>query len=102
MARTTTTPGLVTVRLFPFNAAGPLTTVKLTGNPELATATSANAGSPNIRFGNGPKAIVWFVLGSTVTVKVFVTALTPPLAVPPSSVTTTLMPAVPVALVAGV
>ncbi len=38
----------------------------------------------------------------TVTVNVFVTALTPPLAVPPSSVTTTVIVAVPLALVTGV
>ena len=38
----------------------------------------------------------------TVTTNVFVTALTPPLAVPPLSVTTTLIVAVPFALVTGV
>ena len=38
----------------------------------------------------------------TVTTNVFVTALTPPLAVPPSSVTTTLIVAVPFALPTGV
>src|SRR4051812_30971452 len=38
----------------------------------------------------------------TVTVKVLVTALTPPLAVPPLSVTTTVMTAVPLLLAAGV
>ena len=38
----------------------------------------------------------------TVTVKVFVTALMPPLSVPPSSVTTTVITAVPLALATGV
>ena len=40
--------------------------------------------------------------GLTVTVKVFVTAANPPPAVPPLSCTTTLMTALPLALVAGV
>ena len=38
----------------------------------------------------------------TVTVKVFVTAATPPLAVPPLSCTTTVMTALPLAFVRGV
>ena len=43
-----------------------------------------------------------WLTGVTVTVKVWVTVLTPPLAVPPSSITVTVIVAVPLALATGV
>ncbi len=44
----------VTVTRLPFKDAGPDKTAKVTGNPELATATSGNDASPNVGRLSGP------------------------------------------------
>src|ERR1035437_1487380 len=57
-ARKTANPAPVIVTIFPLKIAGPDSTEKLTGNPELDEADSANGASPTTCLLNAPKVMV--------------------------------------------
>ena len=48
-------------RVLPARSAGPLTTVNVTGKPELAVAVSVKEPLLLVRSGNAPKVRVWLI-----------------------------------------
>jgi hypothetical protein len=57
-ARTVTLPAPVIVTMLPDTVAGQEITLKLTGSPDEAVATSAKGGSPKVLPASAPKLMV--------------------------------------------